>query len=62
MNISHFSVVMSRCYSKHTIEPLPQQQKLFRIDLYDVQFSYTSDLDMLDLCYIGFLNRFCWIN
>jgi len=28
MNILHFSVAMSRCYSKHTIEPLPQQQKL----------------------------------
>jgi len=33
MNISHFSVEMFRCYSKHTIEPLPQQQKLIRIDL-----------------------------
>jgi len=26
-------VAMFRCYSKHTNEPLPQQQKLFRIDL-----------------------------
>jgi len=31
MNKSHFSVAMSRCYSKHTNEPLPQQQKLIRI-------------------------------
>jgi len=33
MNKSHFSVAMSRCYSKHTIKPLPQQQKLVCIDL-----------------------------
>jgi len=33
MNMLHFSVAMSRCYSKHTIKPLPQQQKLIRIDL-----------------------------
>jgi len=33
MNKSHFSVAMSRCYSKHTIDPLPQQQNLIRIDL-----------------------------
>jgi len=33
MNISHFSVAMSRWYSKHTIEPLPQRQKLIHINL-----------------------------
>jgi len=33
MNKSHFLVAMSHCYSKHMTEPLPQQQKLIRIDL-----------------------------
>jgi len=33
MNTSHFLAAMFRCYSKHTIKPLPQQQKLIRIDL-----------------------------
>jgi len=61
MDKSHFLVAMSRCYSEHTIEPKPRQQKLICIDLQGIKFNYTCYLDMLHSCYIYFLWSFCWI-